>query len=130
MADSVFTKIIKGELPSHKVYEDAKTLAFMDIHPTTPGMVVVVSKTQEDHFMDLSDDDYQALMATVKKIALKMRQVFPDKRVGVRIEGFDVPHAHVVMLPISSGKDIGKLADPDQEPDHPALASMARQLAL
>lgn len=130
MADSIFTKIIKGEIPCHKVYEDDKTIAFMDIHPVQAGMVLVVPKAPVDHFMDLPDADYTALMITVKKVSQKMHQVFPAKRIGVQIEGLDVPHAHVKLVPISSGEDFRKKPDSGFEPDHPALAAMAEKLRL
>lgn len=130
MQDSVFTKIIKGELPCHKIYEDDKTLAFLDIHPVQPGMVVVVPKVQVDHFMDLEDTDYTALMATVKRVAKKLREVFQDKRVAVQIEGLDVPHAHAKMFPISSGDDFRAKPDAESEPNHQELAKMADRLAL
>lgn len=130
MHDSVFTKIIKGEIPAHKVYEDDKTLAFMDINPVQPGMVLVVPKVQIDHFMDLEDADYQALMAAVKKVSKKMRQVFPDKRVAVMIEGLDVPHAHVKLFPFASAGEFRALPNTNTEPNHPALAQMAQKLAI
>ncbi len=128
--DSIFTKIIKGEIPSHKIYEDDKTIAFMDIHPIQPGMVVVTTKNQIDHVWDLPTEDYQALMATVRKVAKRLREVFAEKkRVGIMIEGFDVPHAHVVVVPVNNGKELRELAS-DTEPDHPALAALAKKLAF
>lgn len=130
MHDSVFTKIIKGEIPSHKVYEDEKTLAFMDINPIQPGMVLVIPKVQIDHFMDLEDADYQALMATVKQVARKMREEFPDKRVAVQIEGLDVPHAHVKMFPFTTADEFRALPSTVTDPNHPALAQMAEKLRL
>lgn len=128
--DSVFTRIIKGEIPSHKIYEDDRVLAFMDINPIQPGMVVVVPKTQIDHFMNLPTDDYDALMAAVKKIALKMHEVFPEKRVGVQIEGLDVPHAHVKMFPFATAQEFHNNPNTNTEPNHPALAQMAQKLSI
>lgn len=130
MQESVFTKIIKGEIPCHKVYENEKTLVFMDINPIQPGMVLVIPKIQVDHFMDLSEDDYIALMETVKLVARKMRQVFPDKRVAVQIEGLDVPHAHVKMFPFASASEFRAVPNTSTEPNHPALAQMAQKLAI
>lgn len=132
MEDSVFTKIIKGEIPCHKVYEDDKTLAFMDIHPIQPGHVLVVPKNQAGHFFDLPDDDYQALMSTVKKVAARLKKVFNDKlRVGVIIEGFDLPeHAHVKVFPASSGDEMRSSPDMSSDPDHETLAAMAEKLAF
>ncbi len=129
MSDSIFTKIIKGEIPCHKVYEDDKTIAFMDIHPIQPGMVLVVPKVQVDHFMELADEDYDALMRAVKKVALRMHEQFADKRIGVQIEGLDVPHAHVKLIPISTNQEFYALPD-TTEPDHQALANLAKRLAF
>lgn len=130
MEDSIFTRIIKGEIPCHKVYEDDKTLAIMDIHPIQPGMVLVISKQQIDHLWDLSDDYYAALMETVRKVGRRLREVFPEKRrVGIMVEGFDVPHVHVKVFPIDSGDDM-RAPQPATEPDHAALADMAKRLAV
>lgn len=130
MQDSVFTKIIKGQIPCHKVYEDERVIAFMDINPLQPGMVLVVPKIQIDHFMDLPDEDYEALMAAVKKVARRMHEAFPDKRVGVQIEGLDVPHTHVKVFPFSTSDEFRAKPDTESEPDHEALAKMAKLLAV
>lgn len=128
MADSIFTKIIKGEVPCHKVYEDDKTLALLDIHPAQPGHTLVVPKVQIDHVWDLNDDDYIALWMTAKKVAQRMREVLGTARIGVRIEGFDVPHAHVHLIPVNSGAEFKKHGDSSVPPDHEALAAMAAKL--
>ena len=80
MEDSVFTKIIKGEIPAHRVYEDEKTIAIMDISPIQPGHVLVIPKTQVEDFYNLSDEDYTALFKTVKKVASKLKQVSQAKK--------------------------------------------------
>lgn len=131
MEDSIFSKIIKGEIPCHKVYEDEQTFAFMDIHPVQPGHVLVVSKRQVTNFYELEDGEYQALMASVKKVALRLKSVFPEKkRVAVVIEGLDVDHVHVKLYPIDSGEELRHMPDMTQEPDHDALAKLAQQIAL
>jgi len=130
MQDSVFTKIIKGEIPCHKIYEDDLTIAFMDINPVQPGMVLVIPKKQIDHFTDLPNEDYEAVMRVVKKVGVKMREVFPDKRIAVMIEGLDVPHAHVKMFPFATATEFRSLPDPDTEPNHMALAQMAEKLMV
>lgn len=132
MQDSVFTRIIKGEIPCHKIYEDARTIAFMDIHPIQEGHILVVPKNQVGHFFDLPDEDYLALMSTVKKVAQRLRRVFPDKaRVGIIIEGFDTPeHTHVKVFPADSGDELRHVPDMSAEPDHTALAAMAEKLAI
>lgn len=129
MEDSIFSKIIRGEIPCHKIHEDDKTLAFMDIDPIQPGQVVVVPKAQVDHLWDVNDDDYQAVMATVREVARRLRNEFTDKpRVAIIVEGFEVPHAHVKVFPVSSGDDV-RVHPTHAEPDHQALADMAKKLA-
>lgn len=128
---SIFTKIINGEIPCHKVYEDDKTFAFLDIHPIQPGHTLVVPKTQVDFVWDLDDGDYQALMATVKKVGGRLREVFPDKqRIGVMIEGLDVTeHAHVKVFPFDRG-EYRTIPDISLEPNHAVLAEVAKKLAF
>lgn len=130
MADSVFTKIIKGEIPSHKIYEDDKTLAFLDIHPLQPGHVLVIPKKEIEFVWDLPDDDYHAVMATTKKVALHMREVLPHTYVHERIVGTDVPHAHVQLIPFSNPEELAQEPDMEAEPDHDALAKMAEKLRM
>lgn len=128
--DSLFTKIINGDIPSHVVYQDDKTFVFMDIFPIQPGAVVVVPKTQIDHFFDLPADDYQALMTTVQMVARSMKSVFSDAtRIGVIIEGFEVPHTHVKVFPISTGDDLRRMPDTSKPVDDAVLASQAKQIA-
>lgn len=131
MQDSIFTKIIKGEIPSHKVYEDDKTYAFLDIHPVQEGMVLVVPKVQVAEFMDLDDEDYIALWQTVKKVARRLQEMYPNKRrIAVQVEGLDVDHVHVKLFPIDTGDEFRAVADPHAEPDHAALAELAKKLAF
>lgn len=130
MQDSIFTKIIKGEIPCHKVYEDDKTLAFLDIHPIQPGHTLVVPKSQIDHLWDLAEEDYQAVMETSKKVADRLREVLQPVRVGVQVLGLDVPHAHVHVFPFNTTAEFRHVPDPQAEPDHDALAEMAKKLAF
>ncbi len=131
MTDSLFTKIIKGEIPSHKLYEDDRTYALMDIYPVRPGMALVVTKAQVENIEDLSDEDFAALWDTVKKLARKQREVFPEaKKIAIQVEGLDVPHVHVKLFPIDSADDFRSLPDTSREPDHAALAEMAKKLQL
>lgn len=129
--DSIFTKIIKGEIPSHKVYEDDHTFAFMDIHPIQPGHTLVVSKTQVPTFMDLTDEDAAALWAAARKVAKRLREVYPDKkRIAMAIEGFDVDHAHLHLIPVDSHAEFTTPQDMDGESDHAALEEIAKKLAF
>lgn len=99
MEKSVFTKIIEGEIPCYKVYEDNKTFAFLDNNPLSDGHTLVVSKKQVDKFYNLDKDDYDALFSSVKKIANNMERVL-GVRIGVAVEGFEVAHAHIHLVPL------------------------------
>ncbi len=128
MNDSIFTKIVKGEIPSHKIYEDDKTLAFLDIHPVATGHTLVIPKTQVEFVWDLSEEDYEAVMATSKKVALHLRGVTGKPYIGERIVGTDVPHAHVQLIPFSATDELHRDVDMNAEPDHAALAVLAEKL--
>lgn len=130
MPDSIFTKIIRGEIPSHKVYEDDQALAFLDIHPIQPGHTLVVSKQQVQFLWELDDATYQAVMATVRKVARRCQEVLGVPYVGVQVIGVDVPHAHVHVVPFSTVEGFRNHADMSSEPDHTALAAMAEKLAF
>lgn len=130
MADSIFTKIVRGEIPCYKIYEDEKTLAFLDIHPITSGHTLVIPKRQVEFVWDLEPEDYQALMASVQKVARHLREATGQPIVGTQIIGVDVPHAHVHLIPFSDVADFHHLADQSAEPDHDKLAALARQLAM
>ena len=128
--DSIFTKIIKGEIPCHKVYEDDRTLAFLDIHPATPGHTLVIPKIQVEFVWDLADEDYTAVMETARKVAMRLRDVLGTPFVGEKIIGVDVPHAHVHLIPFSTVSEYRRQPDMDAEPNHPALAELAKKLAF
>lgn len=97
---SVFTKIVRGELPCYKIYEDERVLAFLDIEPEAEGHTLVIPKVEVDRVYDLGDEDYEAVMAAVKKLARHMEDV-TGQRTMIKIVGTDVPHAHVHLLPIN-----------------------------
>lgn len=125
---SIFTRIIRDEIPAHKIYEDERTLAFLDIRPLQPGHTLVIPKKQVDKLYDLEDEDYQAVMATAKRVARRIEEVLQPVRVGYMVEGFDVPHAHVKLIPVSKGEDF----DPRQarEASDEELVAMADRLRL
>ena len=100
MEDSIFTKIIKGEIPCHKVYEDEKVFAMLDIEPLSNGHVLVIPKKQVDLLWDLEQSDYDYLWQITKKIAQKIQAEMKPIRVGVVVEGFGVPHAHIHLVPL------------------------------
>lgn len=128
MEDTIFTKIINGEIPSYKVYEDEKTFAFLDIYPLNPGHVLVVPKQQVEFIWDLPTDDYQALMATVQKVGQRLREVMDAPYVGVEVIGVDVPHAHVHVVPFSATKELHREKPADDEPNHVSLEEIAEKI--
>lgn len=128
--ETLFTKIIKGEIPSHKVYEGDKVFAFLDIHPKQPGHTLVVPKNPVQFVWDLPDEDYTALMAAVKQIGQKLREVMGKPYVGEQIMGTDVPHTHVHLFPFATPEEFYTHPDMEAEPDHQALAEIARKLAF
>ena len=130
MEDSIFTKIIKGEIPCHKIYEDDLTMAFLDIHPIQPGHTLVISKIQVEFVWDLPDEYYEAVMATAQKVAVRLRAVLAVPYVGEQVIGVDVPHAHVHLVPFSTSAEFHNKPDLQAEPDHPALATIAKSLAF
>ena len=125
MEDTIFTKIIKGEIPSYKIYEDEKTFAFLDIHPLNEGHVLVVPKQQVEFIWDLETDDYQALMDTVQKVGKRLRDVLDTPFVGVEVIGVDVPHAHVHVVPFATTKELHRQNVASDEPDHTSLEAVA-----
>jgi histidine triad (HIT) family protein len=129
MSNSIFTSIIRGEIPCHKIYEDDLTFAFLDIHPKQPGHTLVITKVQIDKFTDLPDEDYTALWLTVKNVSKQLLNVLKTDRVKVSIVGTDVPHVHVHLIPFNEHDKV-VVQDEHAEPDHVALAEMAKKLAF
>ena len=130
MQDSIFTKIIKGEIPCQKVYEDDKAIVIMDINPIQTGQVLVIPKTPTDHLWDLSDDDYKHTLMVSKRVAQQLRKVFPDKkRIALVVEGFEIPHAHIKIFPLNSGRELHDFPK-NLEPNHAELAELAKKLAF
>lgn len=103
---SIFTKIIKGEIPSYKIAEDAEHLAFLDAMPLTEGHTLVVPKEEVDFIFDLDSEAFRDLWAFAQKVAKKLEKAYPDKRIAVAVVGLEVPHAHIHLIPISKMEDM------------------------
>jgi len=130
MQDSIFTKIIRGEIPSHKIYEDEHVYAFLDIHPIAPGHTLVVPKKQVEFVWDLDDPGYHALVSAAKTIALHLRESLHVPYIGQQIIGVDVPHAHIHLVPFTTVAEYRNHPDPSAEPDYADLAATAEKLAF
>ena len=102
----VFSKIIAGDIPSYKVYEDEYCFAFLDINPNAVGHTLCVTKKEVDKVFELSEKEYNLLMQFSRKVALAIGKAIPCKRVGMSIIGLEVPHVHVHLIPLQSMKDV------------------------
>lgn len=98
---SIFTKIIKGEIPCYKIAEDDNFLAFLDVNPNAKGHTLCVPKQEIDKIFDIEDDLYLGLMQFSKKIAVALEKTVPCKRIGMAVIGLEVPHAHVHLIPLN-----------------------------
>ena len=103
---TIFTKIVRGEIPAYKVAENEHFLAFLDIFPLQKGHTLVIPKKETDYIFDLSDGDYKDLMLFVKEVAAKIKKVIPCNRLGVTVIGLEVSHAHVHLIPINAERDM------------------------
>ena len=106
MSDSIFTKIIKGEIPCYKIAEDDRFIAFLDVFPIKKGHTLVVPKSQIDYLFDLDDSLLSDLMIFAKKVAQKMERAISCERVGIAVIGLEVPHAHIHLVPLDTVGDI------------------------
>ena len=97
---SLFTRIINGEIPCHKILEDENYLAFLDIRPINPGHTLVIPKKEIDYVFDVDDQLLAGLILFAKKVAQIIRKAVPCKKVGVMVAGIEVPHAHIHLVPI------------------------------
>ena len=103
---SIFTKIVNGEIPAYKIAEDDRFLAFLDINPLTKGHTLVIPKQETDYLFDLDEDLFADLNRFAHKVAKAIRPAMNCKRVGVCVIGFEVPHAHVHLIPINGMSDM------------------------
>lgn len=103
---SIFSKIVAGEIPSHKIAETDQFLAFLDVFPCVIGHTLVIPKKEIDYLFDLDDELYLGLMQFAKQIEPAIRKAIPCKRIGVAVIGLEVPHAHVHLIPMNSMSDM------------------------
>lgn len=99
---TLFTKIIRGEIPCYKVAENDEFFAFLDINPKAQGHTLVIPKREVDYLFDMTDDEMARMTAFAKKIAAAIRKAFPCPKVGMAVLGLEVPHAHIHLIPLQS----------------------------
>jgi histidine triad (HIT) family protein len=103
---SIFTKIIKGDIPCYKVAEDDNYLAFLDVNPNAKGHTLCIPKIEVDKIFDLDEEQYMGLMRFSRKVAIAIEKTVPCNRVGLSVIGIEVPHAHVHLIPINGMDDM------------------------
>ena len=103
---SIFSKIVRGELPAYKIAEDEYHLAFLDIFPLAKGHVLVIPKEEIDNIFDMPPEKYSLLWMFAQRVAIRMSKVINCERIGVSVIGLEVPHAHIHLVPINTISDI------------------------
>ncbi len=124
---TLFTRIIKGEIPCHKILENEKYFAFLDIRPINPGHTLVVPKKEIDCLFAAEDDLLAGIMLFAKKIAAAIQKEIDCKRIGVMVAGLEVPHAHIHLIPINDVHDLNfARAKPASQEELAAIAQRIR----
>lgn len=125
---TIFSRIVAGEIPCHKVAEDEEFFAFLDINPVAKGHTLVIPKTEVDYLFDIDDAKLGRMMAFAKRVARAQEAAIPCKRIGIAVMGLEVPHAHIHLIPITKESDMyfggSKLSLSSEE-----LAEIARQIS-
>ena len=103
---TIFSKIVKGEIPAYKVAEDENYLAFLDINPLAKGHTLVIPKKETDYIFDIDDAQYAGLWNFAKRVAIAVKAVVPCEKVGVAVIGLEVLHAHIHLVPVNSVYDL------------------------
>ena len=124
---SIFTKIIHGDIPCHKIGETTDCFAFLDIAPLRRGHTLVIPKKEVDYFYDLDEETLTKVMLFSKKVAKAIEKAFPCNRISVVVAGLEVPHAHVHLIPMNDISDID-FSQPKLTLTHPELAEMAERI--
>lgn len=126
--ETIFTKIVNGEIPSYKIYEDDLYYAFLDISPLKKGHTLVIPKAQIDYIFDLDDSLFAGLHIAAKKVAKAIKETFKCDKVGVVVLGLEVPHAHIHLIPLESEQDIN-FSNPKLKLSPAEMKDIAAQIA-
>ena len=103
---SIFSKIVAGQIPAHKVAETSEYLAFLDINPLTEGHLLVIPKKEVDYLFDLDSETYVGLMMFAQIVAIGLKRAIPCERIGLTVIGLEVPHAHIHLIPMNTMDDM------------------------
>ena len=124
---SIFSKIVKGEIPCHKISETEKFLAFLDVSPLVHGHILVVPKKETDYIFDIDDADLAEMMVFSKRVAKAQKAAVVCKRIGVAVIGLEVPHAHIHLVPMNTANDLN-FTQPKLKPSQEELSKMAEKI--
>jgi len=124
---SIFSRIVSGEIPCHKVAETEQFLAFLDVMPLVHGHVLVIPKKETDYIFDLEAEEYKALWSFAQEVAIGLKKAIPCKRIGVAVIGLEVPHAHIHLVPMNEIGDIN-FTRAKLKPSQEELASAAEKI--
>ncbi|RVU25679.1 HIT family protein [Sandaracinomonas limnophila] len=124
---SIFTKIVNGEIPCHKIAEDDRFLAFLDVMPLVEGHTLVIPKQEVDYIFDLEPDVLADLMKFAQSVAPAIKKAIPCKRLGVTVIGLEVPHAHIHLVPMNVMSDMN-FSNPKLRPSQEELAITAEKI--
>jgi histidine triad (HIT) family protein len=124
---SIFSKIIAGEIPSHKIAETELYFAFLDIMPLAYGHVLVIPKKETDYIFDIESNEYKGLWEFAQLIAKAIKKAVPCKKIGIAVVGLEVPHAHIHLVPINSVEDMN-FSKPKLKPSQEELAEIAEKI--
>jgi histidine triad (HIT) family protein len=125
---TIFSKIISGEIPCHKILEDDFHVAFLDISPLTKGHTLVIPKKENDYIFDLSDAELQSLIVFAKKVSKKIKLSIACKRIGIAVIGLEVPHTHIHLIPMNQVSDMN-FANPKLKLSPEELSSIAKKIS-
>lgn len=125
---TIFTKIIRGEIPCYAIAEDDRYFAFLDINPLRAGHTLVITKTETDYIFDLSDDELSGLILFSGKVAKAIKNAIPCARIGIAVIGLEVPHVHIHLLPMDSMEDIN-FKNPKLRFTHEEFTRIAKQIS-
>jgi len=124
---SLFTKIIRGEIPAQIIAEDEDFLAILDIMPLRKGHVLVIPKVEVDYIFDLEPETLAGLMRFAQQVAIKLKKAIPCKRIGIAVIGLEVPHTHVHLVPMNNMSDLD-FTQPKMKPTTEELSEVAKLL--
>jgi len=124
---TIFTKIVNGEIPCHKIAEDDNYFAFLDINPLAMGHTLVIPKAEVSYIFDLDDDVYVGLTLFAKRVAKAIEKTVECKRIGIAVIGLEVPHTHIHLVPMNALGDLD-FSNPKLNPSQEELAEMAEEI--